>query len=95
MEDMKDIVHACIDLVPVPVLKEVFRVFKWVWDTVKATKSMRKQLFTLSGALAHLLQTLDREHRARRLGFENADRELAKLKWSVVNACSVQYQRPD
>lgn len=93
-EDIKNIVSKCINLalkVPGP-LKEAFCILKWIWDGVNATKTMQKQLFTLSGALAHLLQTLACEHQDGRLAFENTDKEIVDLKWSVVNSCSIQYQ---
>ena len=52
---------------------------------------MREQLFTLSGALAHLLQILNREHRNGRLDFGNTAREIVELD-RFVNSCFIQYQ---
>jgi hypothetical protein len=92
MQSTNEIILACIDLMPIPGLKQVFDVYKKIWDTVKAMESMQEQLFTLSGALAHLLQTLDREHRTGRLALRNTAREIAKLDWSVVNSCFIEYQ---
>lgn len=91
MESTKDIILACIKLVPIPVLNHVFDIFRKIWGTVKAVQTMRGQLFTLSGALAHLLQTLDREHRFGRLDFGNTAREIVELD-RFVNSCSIQYQ---
>ena len=94
MESTNDIILACNDFVPIPGLQRVFDVYKKIWNTVKALamEAMQQQLFTLSGALAHLLQTLDREHRTGRLALRNTAREIAKLDWSVKNSCSIQYR---
>ena len=94
MESTNDIILTCVDSVPIPGLQQVFDVYKKIWNTVKvlAMEAMQQQLFTLSGALAYLLQTLDREHRTGRLDFGNTAREIAKLDWSVVNSCSIQYR---
>ena len=87
---INDTIHDCINCMP-PGLKEVFYIFKMIWNIVKETKYMQEQLVTLSGALAHLLRTLgDRRH--GRLGFEETDREMTELKRSVLNSCSIQYQ---
>ena len=89
MESTNDIILACLHLVPIPGLHQVFDIFKKIWDTVQALQSMRQQLFTLSGALAHLLQTLDREHRIGRLNLRNKNREVVELV-RFVNSCSIQ-----
>ena len=83
MESINDTILACVHLVPIPVLNQVFDIFKKIWSTVKAAQSMREQLFTLSDALAHLLQILDREHRNGRLDLENTAREIVELDWFV------------
>jgi hypothetical protein len=61
----------CVDFVlqcpPIPYLGLSYGIFKTIWVAVEEVRASRGQFKVLAEAVAALLQTLDRQHRAGKM----------------------------
>jgi hypothetical protein len=80
-----DIIHQCLSIVPVPYLAPAFAALRFIWSSVEQAQASKQQLKVLAQSIAQLLQTIDREYRARRLLESRTSTPLANLRGSVVS----------
>jgi hypothetical protein len=62
-----NIIQQCLSLAPVPYLAPAFSALRFICSSVEQAQASKLQLKALAQTIAQLLQTLDREYRARRL----------------------------
>lgn len=74
-----DIIHQCLSLAPVPYLAPAFSLLRIVWSSIERAQASRLQLEALAQSIAQLLQTLDRQSRARKLLQVQTSRPLTDL----------------
>jgi hypothetical protein len=79
-----DIVHQCLALAPVPYLAPAFSLLQAIWLSVKQAQASKRQLEVLAQSIAQLLQTLDRQYRARKLLQVQTSKALTDLCGFVI-----------
>jgi hypothetical protein len=57
-----DTIQQCLELVPIPYLSAVFKLFRVIYATVEQVQSGNEQLRVLASCVSQLLVTLNAEH---------------------------------